>query len=388
MNRRIVYLVTLAHMFTDITQGALPALLPLLIARHDLGYAAGAGIVFSANMASTLVQPFFGAMADRSSPPWLLPAALVTACLGVALTGVAPTYVLVLGAALVCGTGVAAFHPVGAKAINAASGDQKAWAMGVFGMGGTLGFTLGPIMAAFFTSLFGLTGTLALAVPGVVVALGVGMALYGQARAEARRPAKPRPEITGRAAWGPFLRLAAAIVCRAMLFFGLNTFIPLFFIDVLGRGESFGATALAFFAGSGVVGTLLGGRLADRVSHPRIILAGFTLLLPLLPFLPRLDNPYAAIGLLVAIGICLSAPYSAMIVMGQAYLPGRVGLSSGVTLGLAISVGGLAAPLLGMIADAHGLRAALSFMAAIPVLGALLALTLPSAEKATTRREP
>jgi FSR family fosmidomycin resistance protein-like MFS transporter len=111
MNRRIVSLLSLGHLITDINQGAVPVLLPFLIAAHDLSFTAAAGIVFAVNVSSTIVQPLFGHAADRSSKPWLMPLGLVLAGSGLALTGIAPGYFLIILAAIVSGIGIAAYHP-------------------------------------------------------------------------------------------------------------------------------------------------------------------------------------------------------------------------------------------------------------------------------------
>ncbi len=385
MNRRQISMLTLAHMFTDINQGALPALLPLLIPRHGLSYAAAAAVVFSSNIASTVVQPAFGYLADKVSWPWLPSAALAMACLGLGLTGLAPTYPLLLLSAMACGVGVAAFHPVGAQLVNLHAGHQKAGAMSIFGVGGTMGFTLGPILAALSTGLWGLDGTAALAGPGCLMAM---ISAWAFTRKPRQAPAQARTktgEDVGKAAWGPFARLSGTIICRSMLFFGLNTFIPLYWINVLGQSESAGATALTVFAASTVVGSLSGGRLADRHSKPRIIFFSYIALIPMIPVFLSMTSPFAALAMLVPMGLGLSVPYSAMIVLGQSYLPGRIGLSSGVTLGLAISIGGIAAPILGMVADAHGLHTAMASTMVLPVLSAAIAWTLPRSKAATTR---
>jgi FSR family fosmidomycin resistance protein-like MFS transporter len=74
-------------------------------------------------------------------------------------------------------------------------------------------------------------------------------------------------------------------------------------------------------------------------------------------------------------------PFSVLVVMGQEYLPSRVGMASGVTLGLAVTVGGIAAPLLGTLADHHGVAAPLLAIAAFPLVGLAAALTLPNDRK-------
>ena len=388
MNRRQIYLLTAAHMFTDINQGALPALLPLLIPRHGLSYAAAAAIVFSSNIASTVVQPAFGHFADKTSKTWLLPAALAMACLGLGATGLAPAYPLLILAAVVCGVGVAAFHPVAARMVNRLAGDKKAGAMSIFGVGGTMGFTLGPIFAAQATGWWGLDGTAVMAVPGCLMALVAAWALMRQGRVDAGAGKAAAPEATGKPAWNAFFRLTGTVVGRSMLFFGFNTFIPLYWINVLHQSEHAGATALTAFAASTVLGSLAGGRLADRRSQPRIIFFSYATVIPMIPVFLSMTSPFAALAMLVPMGFALSVPYSAMIVLGQSYLPGRIGLSSGVTLGLAISIGGVAAPILGMIADAHGLHTALSATMILPVLSAAIAWTLPDPRKATAAVAP
>lgn len=388
MNRRQIYLLTTAHMFTDINQGALPALLPLLIPRHGLSYAAAAAIVFSSNIASTVVQPAFGHFADKTSKTWLLPVALAMACLGLGATGLVPSYPLLLVAAVVCGVGVAAFHPVAARLVNRMAGDQKAGAMSIFGVGGTMGFTLGPIFAAQATGWMGLDGTALLAVPGCLMALLAAWVLSRQGRTQAAAAKSGGAGEHGKAAWSAFFRLTGTVVGRSMLFFGFNTFIPLYWINVLHQSEHAGATALTVFAGSTVIGSLAGGRLADRYSQPRVIFFSYATVIPMIPAFLAMTSPFAALAMLVPMGVALSIPYSAMIVLGQSYLPGRVGLSSGVTLGLAISIGGIAAPILGMIADAHGLHTALSATMILPVISAAIAWTLPDPKKATAAVAP
>ena len=67
MNRRYITLLTAGHFFTDINQGALPAILPFLVLDQGMSYTAAAGLVFAANAASAVIQPLFGFWADRLS---------------------------------------------------------------------------------------------------------------------------------------------------------------------------------------------------------------------------------------------------------------------------------------------------------------------------------
>jgi len=387
MRHRTVGLLSLGHLVTDINQGALPALLPFLIAEYHLSYTAAGFLIFACNIASTVVQPIFGHLADRRPNAWLLPAGIVSAGAGLAVTGFAPSYAWACAAVMVSGIGVAAFHPQGARFVNRVAGERKATAMSVFGVGGTLGFAVGPGLVTAALLHWGLPGTAVLAIPTSLLAVLLAWHLAATpiaAGGPAARRSEESPTET-RDAWGPFARLTAAVVTRAVLFFGFNTFIPLYWIHVLGQSKAAGATALTVFALTGVVGNLLGGQLADRFGAVRIAAVGFCVLVPLAPALVAVTSVPAALVILGLIGFALSTTYSPLVILGQAYLPNHMGLSAGVTLGIAISIGGVATPLLGRIADHYGLWATLAVLGVVPLMSVVFALTLPHPHRVRTR---
>ncbi len=383
MKYKYVGFLSVGHFVTDINQGALPALLPFFIATYDLTYAAAAGIVFAANMASTIVQPLFGHAADRFSKPWFLSAGLLLAGLGMALTGVLQSYHMILLVAVFSGIGIAAYHPEAARLANFAAGAKKGIAMSLFGVGGALGFAVGPLLATMAMLRWGIKGTLVLIVPVTVMAVAMMTqfsALEALEKNVTRKKAdSENADLTD--AWGPFSRLTLTVIGRSILFYGLNTFIPIYWINVLHESKASGAMALTIYAGAGIVGNLLGGGLADRIGQKKVVLIGFFSLTLLLPILVWVEDIRLATALLVPIGMTLYATYSPTVVLGQSYLPNRIGLSSGVTLGIAVAIGGGAAPFIGKIADLYGVWYSLASMACLPVLTVAVALTLPEPER-------
>ena len=375
MRKRPIALLSTAHLFDDLNQGVIPALLPFFIAERGFTIAAAAGLVLASNVTSSVLQPLFGILADRVSAPWLVPSGLLLAGTGVALAGWAPTYALVLCATGVTGIGVAAFHPEAARQIYVLSGERRATAMSLFAVGGNLGFAIGPALATPLQIAFGLRGTILLVLPALAMSFvlvrtrGRGWDASGQPR---KRDLGAEPD-----RWGAFARLTGPVVCRAIVFYGLNTFIPLYWIQVLGGSKAGGGAALTLMLSVGVAGTLAGGRLADRFGRRRVVLVSMLALFPLLLAWLAASSPVASLLLLVPLGLALYAPFSVMTVMGQEYLPGRVGTASGLTIGLAVTLGGLAAPVLGRIADLHGVRSALSMLLFVPLMGALATFTLP-----------
>lgn len=126
------------------------------------------------------------------------------------------------------------------------------------------------------------------------------------------------------------------------------------------------------------MGNFAGGRIADRIGNIKVVRSGFLTLLPLLAILIVTTNQIMMLILLFPVGIALFVPFSPMVVLGQQYLPNRIGFASGVTLGLAVSIGGTAVPVLGWIADSYGLSLAMSLIACLPLLAAALSFSLPT----------
>ncbi|NGN70488.1 MFS transporter, partial [Streptomyces sp. A7024] len=177
--------------------------------------------------------------------------------------------------------------------------------------------------------------------------------------------------------WPAFRRLSAVVVCRSICFFGVASFLSLYVTRHLDGSRAQGTAALTLFLAAGALGTVLGGRLADRRGRVGAIRAGYALVLPGLAALLAAPGPATACAAAVLLGLGLYLPFSVQVTLAQEYVPGHTGTAAGVTLGLAVSVGGLASPALGQLADHAGLSAALAVLFALPVAALLLTLRLP-----------
>ncbi|MEK6229507.1 MAG: MFS transporter [Actinomycetota bacterium] len=380
LDRRGLTVLGLGHMCTDLCQGAVPALLPFLAAERGYSYAALGGLVLAATIGSSLIQPAFGLLSDRSGRsgrPWLMSVGVFVGGAGVAVAGVMPSYAATVAAIAVSGVGVAAFHPEGARYAGLASGSQRGRGMGMFSVGGNAGFALGPLLATPLVLAFGLEGTLGLvALPALAAAMLATQLDHLRTLAGGEGEAA-RIAAAGRDDPGAFARLGAVISLRSGIYFGLQAFAPAYLVAELGASETTGNAALTAMLLAGAVGTLVGGELVDRLGARTVLVGSLAALIPFLLVLPLLGLTTAVICL-AAIGLLTISTFSVTIVLGQQYLPSRVGLASGVTLGLAIGVGGLAATGLGFVADAYGTETVLWAIAALPVLSLPLAFTLPS----------
>ncbi|GAA3465584.1 MFS transporter [Nonomuraea roseola] len=371
---RPITLLSSGHACVDVYQGAVAALVPFFVSERAYTYAAASGIVLAASLLSSVVQPLFGALTDRWALPWLLPVSTLVGGAGVALAGVGDSYPLTLLVVAVSGLGVAAYHPEAARVAREVSRGSHT-AMGWFSLGGNLGFAAAPLLVSAVIATGGLRASPLLAVPALAGAALCAAALRA-VRTPARATAAARASLaTGRDDWPSFLRLSGAVGCRSIVFVGLSAFISLYARQRTGGGDLSGTAALFVLYLGGAVGTVAGGRLATRFG--RLPVVRWSYALTVLAVAGVVFAPGPSFHLFAALASAgLYVPFSLHITLGQDYLPRRVGTASGVTLGLAVSVGGLASPLVGAVADATSLQAALAPLIALPALGWLLLRTL------------
>jgi MFS transporter, FSR family, fosmidomycin resistance protein len=371
------------HLFTDLNQGAVAALVPFLTAERGISLAAAGALVFAATVSSSIVQPLFGIFSDKKPIPALMPLGVLLAGCGIALVGVAPSYPLILLCVVASGIGVAAFHPEAARFANYVSGSGRARGMSFFSVGGNAGFALGPAVTTPLVLLFGLQGSLFLALPAVAMAAVLfhelpRMLTFSPVAGESEGESETdMPEH-----WWPFTRMIGVVIVRSFVYFGLVAFVASYYERVLDVSPALGNTALTLMLFGGAAGTLIMGPLADRFGR-RTVVGASMLVLPPLIYSFTLAGPFVGMALLVLVGAATVGTFGITVVMGQEYLPGRIGLAAGVTMGLSIGLGGVGAPLLGLVADSAGLSFTMMVIAALPVLGLLLALTLPRGTRAS-----
>jgi FSR family fosmidomycin resistance protein-like MFS transporter len=243
--------------------------------------------------------------------------------------------------------------------------------MSYFAAGGSTGFFLAPALATPALEAWGLPAMALFIPPAVLMAAilaGHQRRRVAQASTAAHQTGPDRPRM--------FALLTAVEVTRSCISFGVNTFVSLYWIRHLGASSGLGGTALTLELAGGILGTLIGGRISDRFGPTRTVQLGNCLLIPAFAALLLCNNKYAALPLIAIVGLITNIPFAVLIKLGQDYLPSRPGTAAGVTLGLAVSAGGLFQPVLGIVADHHGPRGAFLVIAAFPLVAIALALNL------------
>ena len=371
---RLAFL-TSTHVVDDLYQGAVPALLPFLALERHYSYIGLTGITLAATFLASVVQPGFGALTDRyRNLGWLVAAGLLVAGLGIGLSGLGDNYLITWFAVAASGVGVAAYHPEATRTARGMAGDSTQ-AMSWFSVGGNAGIALGPIIVTPVLLATRLHGTPLLALPAVVMAGGLAV------RRPWREAARPRPGGSRAAAgrsddWRGFARRTVVVVLRSIAYFGLASLLALFAIRHFHHSAAVGSAVLTVFIASGVIGTLSGGWLADHWQRIGTLRLGYGLAAAAIVLVVAApDVAVLFVGAFV-LGIVLFAPFAVQVTLGQDFLPNRIGIASGVTLGLATSAGGVVAPLFGLLADTYGLPTALGTTAVFPAVACALTFLL------------
>lgn len=380
MNKTALYLLAFAHLCCDLGPGALPATLPFLAAAYDFAYTDVAGLMFASSFLSSFIQPVFGYIADRTEKGFLIGGGVMVSLLAFSLLGCLSDYGLLFAAITAMGIGSAAFHPEAVRLVNVLSASHPGVGVSIFSVGGNAGFGVGPLLAVFFISLWGLSGLKFFGLFGLI--LGVCLLLIvPRLKKSAQKILIKKQETAGNSVpltndWPAFWRLTAVITLRSIVLCGLSGFLPLFCIRELGATTAAGSSTLSAFAAIGIFTTLIGGKLADKIGYAHVLRYGSLALVPILAAIVWGHELMLVYALLLPLSCAVHGVYSSFVVLGQSYLAKNIGFASGITMGLAFSVGGIVLPAIGWFADNYSLMNAMELMVLIAALCAAASLLL------------
>lgn len=375
--------MSLGHVTADLNQGALSAVLPFIIAANGYDYTTAGTIVMFYSIVGSFVQPIFGQLADKHFSPWVMPLSLILACGGMAMTGLTNSYWLMVTAAMISGIGVSMFHPGAALILNKTAPEGKLGeCLSIFSFGGNMGFVVGPILAGTSVAMLGLKGTLVLLVPVFITNTLLFWKKNELAEIMANNSSTKKSASASEGAdnWSAFSKLCLVIFGRSIIFFSLNTYILLYWIDVLGQTKAIGGMVLSGFFALSAFSTLVGGKLADKYGFRTILRLSYLIMLPSLLLFSINSSIAGCLLCLIPMGLSLSLGYSPQVALGQKYLPNHLGLASGISLGLSVSIGGVMIPVLGKIADLYGLHMVFYTLTLVSIIPLIASFCLPDVE--------
>ena len=372
MNATVLILAAV-HFLVDGYGNIFAPLIPILITQLDLSLTMVGVLTMCFQLAASMAQLGFGYLADRWRPRVLLLAGPVVAVGALSQIGLANSVRALAVVLVVGGLGIAAFHPPAAALAHGVGGLRPGLAMSIYITGGTLGFSLGPLVFAPFVERFGLDATPALAIPGLVVVLPLLLCVWGLPPLDANRSAGLRQL---RPAARPLTLLYVIVVLRTLTSLGFVTYTPVMLTRDGATLEHAAVVIAAFLFASGV-GGFFGGPAADRFGARGVIAWSLVLSWPFLVAAPLLDG--AAFTAMLAIGgFFLQAALPVHVTFGQSFAPGSAATVSSLMMGFGWGTGGMMVPLVGYTADMIGIRPTFIVLATLSLAAAALTLPLPA----------
>ena len=379
----VILAISLCHMLNDIMQSLLSAIYPILKDDFHLDFWQIGLMTACFQGTASLLQPLIGMFTDKKPLPRSLPVGMASTFCGLLLLALAHSYgMLLLGASMI-GIGSAIFHPEASRVARMASGGKFGLAQSLFQVGGNFGTAIGPLLAAFIVVPLGRPSVAAfclVALVGMVITSRISTWYAGALVAARAKKAADRTLPL------PRNRVILALVVLAFLTFtkniymaSISSYYTFYLIETFQLTTQQAQLMLFLFLGAVAAGTILGGPIGDRIGTMAVIWVSILGVLPFTLLLPHASLFWTGV-LSVIIGLTLASAFPAIVVTAQELVPGRVGMVAGIFFGFAFGMGGIAAAVLGILADSRGITWVYQACSFLPVMG-LLTVFLPSRRK-------
>ena len=381
MTVHIVFAIALAHCLNDLIQASLPAIYPLLKENFTLSFAQVGLISLVFQITASLLQPWVGFYTDKHPKPYLLPIGMSVTLCGIVLLAFAPSFAVLLLAAALIGVGSSTFHPEASRVARLASGGKFGTVQSAFQVGGNSGSAIGPLLAAAIIVPSGQASAAWL----ILIALFAIVVLFkiSQWTVKTTIAHQQKKSVSSTQIQLPRTTLITALAVICFLMFAKFTYISsisnyytFYLMDKFQLSLQQSQLYLFAFLGAVALGTFVGGPIGDRIGRKAVIWVSFMGMAPFALMMPYANLLWTCIFAMLA-GLIMSSAFSAMVVYAQEAMPGRVGMVSGMMFGLMFGISGIAAAVLGYVADHQGIGWVFSFTSYLPLLG-LLTFFLPN----------
>jgi hypothetical protein len=385
---RILVALSICHCLNDTLQSVISAVYPLFKEDLGLSFAQIGLITLVYQSAASVCQPLTGLFFDKWPSAWSLPTGMSFTLVGLLSLAFANTLPLVLCSVALVGIGSSVFHPEASRLTSLASGGKRGLAQSLFQVGGNLGGSLGPLLAAVFVAPYGrrhIALFTILAFTAIMVMIPVGhwyksfLLRLRKAEGETLKTSVSRPLPMGKTVFSIAI-LLILIFSKYIYMASLNSYYTFYLIHKFGVSVQASQLYLFVFLIATAIGTLLGGPIGDWVGRKYVIWASILGAAPFTLIMPHVENLYLTTILSFCVGLTLSSAFPAILVYAQELLPYKLGLISGLFFGFAFGVAGIASAVLGNMADRYGIEAVYNVCGYMPLIG-LVTWFLPDLKK-------
>jgi MFS transporter, FSR family, fosmidomycin resistance protein len=380
---RILASLSFCHLLNDLMQSLLPSVYPMLKQAFGLSFRQIGLITLVSQITASLLQPVIGVYTDRRPQPHSLAVGMGFTLVGMVLLGFGPSFAAVLLAAALIGLGSAVFHPESSRIARLASGGRHGFAQAFFQVGGNIGSSVGPLLAAFLVLPYGrrsIAWFSLTAVVGILFLWNVGNWYKRTAvfDGSARTPAIDT-SLSRRQTRVALALLLCLIFSKYIYLASFGSYYTFYLMSRFNLSVRSAQIHLFLFLGAVAAGTIFGGPIGDRFGRRRVILWSILGVLPFSLALPYVDLFWTRV-LSIIIGLILASAFSAIVVYAQELVPGRVGTISGLFFGFAFGIAGVGAAVLGELADRTSIANVYLVCSYLPAIG-VMGFWLPRVER-------
>lgn len=373
----VLLAISFSHMLNDTIQSLIPSIYPVVKESFHLNFTQIGLITLTFQLTASLLQPLVGLYTDRKPHPYSLPVGMCFTLAGLIMLAAAGSFETILVAVGFVGVGSSVFHPEASRVAHMAAGTRHGFAQALFQVGGSMGSSLGPLLAALIIAPHGgqsrvLWFSIA-AVAAIILLWNVGnwykVNLF-------RLHPKKRGAGHSSVAATPKKVVVSVVVLVALMFSkffylaSMSSYYTFYLIDKFNVPVKSAQLYLFAFLFAVAAGTLVGGHLGDRIGRKTVIWVSILGAAPFTLLLPHVGLAWTCV-LSIVIGLIISSAFPAILVYAQELMPGKVGMIAGLFFGLAFGLGGIGSAVLGHLADRTNIQYVFLVCSFLPLIGLL-----------------
>ena len=358
--------IAAGHAVHDTYTAFLPPLLPHFVETFTLSNTA-AGALAAFLQLPSLLQPFIGHLADRTTLRWMVILGPGVTGTAMSFLGWAPSYLALALLLIVAGVSVASFHATAPVAVGYLSGKRLGRGLGFWMVGGEVGRTIGPLVVVGALAVMTLKSMASLSLLAIATSLFLFIRLRN-VPLRTRDDGEQVPWRTAVRAMVPLMMVLGALVSlRSLMVMATTLFLPLYLIEN-STSLWLAGVALSILEAAGIAGAFAGGWTSDHVGRRAVLLFGqIAAPIALLAFLAT--DGWASVAMLPLIGFSLLAVPPVLMAVVQESFPQSRALANGIYLSMNFLIRSIAAIAYGAFGDTFGLTTSMYIAAAAMFAG-------------------
>lgn len=382
-NKKAVRWLTFGHGVVDSYSGFINPILPFIVANIGSTLGAATCALSVSQLFSSMMQPFFGYIADKWRKRFFIFWGLILASVFMSLTGLVQNIWQLALCLVIGGLGVGFYHPQATGFAARFSGKNLAKNMSIFIAAGTIGFSIGPIISSYITNTFGVTKLPFAMVWGIVFAFFALVCVPKVSHIK-----EEKHNVSFKTALKDIFKnntvriLIMVSALKSLVTSSFSILLPFYWKDLGYNAFQIGIAVFVFLT-VGALGTYLSSKYEKVIGYKNVfytsLIVPFFLTIAFVGFVKY--SSFISFIIYVLTGFVTMLSVSINMVMAQKTMPQYKSMISGFIGGFSWGVVGVMLPLIGFVAEKIGIINTLLMISFIPVILSYFVKFLPEDSK-------